>query len=366
MNPPSHDGAASSTCSSASTPLPTPPHYLVSLADGSQLCARRVVVAIGSTNIPRVPDWAQHLTPQPVPLLPGPTSNSSHATVMHQTASAAAGGMSLLGQADDTLRPGRLPRGVVLHAWDVARVFSSALQEASGLSSHPRMDSSDAHQHVAAAPGPHNAVASSGISNTFSSTGSGDGTRTMPTEPGATNQTASPEEHDSQPSSPRDVLLGPDSSASSDLDWVLPHAPTHNASLQSHLPAATPPADAPVPLCLNPSCTPLSGTRVVVVGGGLTSAQLALLAVQHGCTDVVMLLRGSLCVQQFDISARWLGRNRGGLLSDLQATAGENAQARLAALRSAGGGKGSISPEALRMLLPHVKVSCHHRHGSYV
>ncbi len=40
----------------------------------------------------------------------------------------------------------------------------------------------------------------------------------------------------------------------------------------------------------------LAGQRVVVVGGGLTAAQLAALAARHGCRDVVMLARRELKV----------------------------------------------------------------------
>jgi hypothetical protein len=36
-------------------------HYTAHLADGTTLSARRVVMAVGSTNIPRIPEWAKDL-----------------------------------------------------------------------------------------------------------------------------------------------------------------------------------------------------------------------------------------------------------------------------------------------------------------
>lgn len=67
-----------------------------------------------------------------------------------------------------------------------------------------------------------------------------------------------------------------------------------------------------------------------------------------------------LQVQQFDIGVQWLGRNRGGLLTEMDVAAGDCAKARLATLKSAGGGKGSMTPEAIKLMLPHIKVGGMH------
>jgi hypothetical protein len=63
-------GAAAATQARRVTPgapLPHVSHWLVRLASGSELLARRVVVGIGSTNIPRIPEALQHLTQWTVP-----------------------------------------------------------------------------------------------------------------------------------------------------------------------------------------------------------------------------------------------------------------------------------------------------------
>jgi hypothetical protein len=44
-------------------------------------------------------------------------------------------------------------------------------------------------------------------------------------------------------------------------------------------------------MCQLPDCPLLEGQGVVVVGGGLTAAQLALLAVRHGSRDVRIVMR---------------------------------------------------------------------------
>lgn len=69
---------------------------------------------------------------------------------------------------------------------------------------------------------------------------------------------------------------------------------------------------------------------------------------------------------------QWLGRNRAGLLKDLGRAVGDDGAARLATLRRALGGGGSMTPEVLRMLLPHMQVgltmpwAAHVRLGSQV
>ncbi|KAI0158652.1 hypothetical protein BJ166DRAFT_308498 [Pestalotiopsis sp. NC0098] len=51
-------------------------------------------------------------------------------------------------------------------------------------------------------------------------------------------------------------------------------------------------------------------TNILVVGGGLTSAQLADLALRRGVTRVWLIMRGPLKVKYFDIDLEWVGKFR--------------------------------------------------------
>ncbi|ORY64806.1 FAD binding domain-containing protein [Pseudomassariella vexata] len=51
-------------------------------------------------------------------------------------------------------------------------------------------------------------------------------------------------------------------------------------------------------------------TNVLIVGGGLTSAQLADLALRRGVTKVWLIMRGPLKVKPFDIGLEWVGKFR--------------------------------------------------------
>ncbi|KAM0245772.1 hypothetical protein ACHAQJ_010454 [Trichoderma viride] len=51
-----------------------------------------------------------------------------------------------------------------------------------------------------------------------------------------------------------------------------------------------------------------SSTNVLVIGGGLTSAQLAVLALQRGVTKIWHLMRGPLRVKHFDVDLSWMGK----------------------------------------------------------
>lgn len=50
--------------------------------------------------------------------------------------------------------------------------------------------------------------------------------------------------------------------------------------------------------------------NIVVVGGGLTSAQLTVMASKHGATKVFHLVRGRLRVKPFDVDLNWMGKFR--------------------------------------------------------
>lgn len=49
-------------------------------------------------------------------------------------------------------------------------------------------------------------------------------------------------------------------------------------------------------------------THVVVVGGGLSSAQLADMAIRTGVTKVWHLIRGDMKIKHFDVSLNWVGK----------------------------------------------------------
>ncbi|KAF3022104.1 hypothetical protein E8E14_013839 [Neopestalotiopsis sp. 37M] len=51
-------------------------------------------------------------------------------------------------------------------------------------------------------------------------------------------------------------------------------------------------------------------TNLLVVGGGLTSAQLADLAIRRGVTRVFLIMRGPLKLKYFDIGLEWVGKFR--------------------------------------------------------
>ena len=49
-------------------------------------------------------------------------------------------------------------------------------------------------------------------------------------------------------------------------------------------------------------------TNVLIVGGGLTSAQLALRAIGRGVTKVWLIMRGPLKIKHFDMTLEWVGK----------------------------------------------------------
>jgi hypothetical protein len=53
-----------------------------------------------------------------------------------------------------------------------------------------------------------------------------------------------------------------------------------------------------------------SKTNVLIVGGGLTSVQLADLAIKRGVSKVYLLMRGGLKVKYFDVDLDWVGKFR--------------------------------------------------------
>ncbi|KAI1329765.1 FAD binding domain-containing protein [Xylariaceae sp. FL0255] len=53
-----------------------------------------------------------------------------------------------------------------------------------------------------------------------------------------------------------------------------------------------------------------SETHIVVVGGGLTSAQIADVLIRKGVTHVYLIMRGPLKIKHFDIGLEWVGKFR--------------------------------------------------------
>ncbi|KAH8680774.1 FAD binding domain-containing protein [Xylariales sp. PMI_506] len=51
-------------------------------------------------------------------------------------------------------------------------------------------------------------------------------------------------------------------------------------------------------------------TNILIVGGGLTSAQLADLAVRRGVSKVWLIMRGPLKIKAFDVGLEWVGKFR--------------------------------------------------------
>lgn len=51
-------------------------------------------------------------------------------------------------------------------------------------------------------------------------------------------------------------------------------------------------------------------TCVLIVGGGLTAAQLSDLAIRKGVSEVHMITRGELKVKSFDVDLEWMGKFR--------------------------------------------------------
>lgn len=91
--------------------------------------------------------------------------------------------------------------------------------------------------------------------------------------------------------------------------------------------------------------------RVVIVGGGITSAHLAKEMVKAGSSEVTLLARSELRVRQFDIPRAWSGPSRGRLMEEFQSLDG---QERADLLRESRPG-GSIPPEVMADLDKLVK-----------
>ncbi|KAF1912460.1 hypothetical protein BDU57DRAFT_365706 [Ampelomyces quisqualis] len=100
-------------------------------------------------------------------------------------------------------------------------------------------------------------------------------------------------------------------------------------------------------------------TRMLIVGGGLTSIQLADLAIKRGVSKVWQLMRGDLKVKYFDVDLDWVGKFRN--FKQAEFWTADTDQERFEMLTQARNG-GSMTPRYRKILDAHVasgKISLH-------
>ena len=99
-----------------------------------------------------------------------------------------------------------------------------------------------------------------------------------------------------------------------------------------------------------PAAQPLGRGRLVVVGGGLSAAQLAIHACRSGWRRVLLLLRDEAPVRPFDIDEEWMGRHLSAAFSPLERDFYRaDPPARRGLLRQARPG-GSLTPASVALL----------------
>lgn len=95
-----------------------------------------------------------------------------------------------------------------------------------------------------------------------------------------------------------------------------------------------------------------ASTSLLIVGGGITSTHLALLAERAPwCKSVTMILRSRIKERQFDIDNKWMGPLRGKFLDDFWS---KSSSCKVQFLKEARKG-GSVPPELARKLLQSAK-----------
>lgn len=94
-------------------------------------------------------------------------------------------------------------------------------------------------------------------------------------------------------------------------------------------------------------------TNIVIVGGGLTSAQLADLAIRRGVTKVWLLMRGSLKVKPFDVGLEWVGKFRN--FEQAAFWTADSIEERWEKIKNARNG-GSITPPYKKILDRHIST----------
>lgn len=93
--------------------------------------------------------------------------------------------------------------------------------------------------------------------------------------------------------------------------------------------------------------------HIVVVGGGLTSAQLADLAIRRGVTKVWLLTRGPLKVKPFDVGLEWVGKFRN--FEQAAFWTADSVEERWEMIKTARNG-GSVTPPYKKVLDRHVSA----------
>ncbi|KAG9571163.1 FAD binding domain-containing protein, partial [Aureobasidium melanogenum] len=99
--------------------------------------------------------------------------------------------------------------------------------------------------------------------------------------------------------------------------------------------------------------------NIIVVGGGLTSAQLTVMASKHGARKVFHLVRGRLRVKPFDVDLNWMGKFRN--FEEASFWSADTDEERLQKIKEARGG-GSITPRYHKLLKQYIaagKVALH-------
>ncbi|OJK05220.1 hypothetical protein ASPACDRAFT_110561 [Aspergillus aculeatus ATCC 16872] len=102
-------------------------------------------------------------------------------------------------------------------------------------------------------------------------------------------------------------------------------------------------------------------THVVVVGGGLTAAQVADMAIRRGVRKVWLLMRSDMKVKHFDLTLNWMGKFKN--LEKARFWSADTDDERLAMIAAARGG-GSVTPRYQKILKQHAarsKLAIHPR-----
>ncbi|KAG2432956.1 hypothetical protein HXX76_008684 [Chlamydomonas incerta] len=302
-------------------------HCVATLSDGSRVAARRVLLAVGSTNVPRLPPFAQGWVVAAAAAGPAPSSTATATATV--TGSAAAEVGAVAGAAPAAAAVDELQQLQPNACHDQCKRPHQQLHPFKVLDESLAPPAPDADTQPAQQQTQHPAAEAQRES--------------------AAVATAEAVEAAAPPPWAGRMLHA----------WDVARSFSCRKPRQAHSDAAVSDCGAAAVATSGgtgcgsggggSSCRSLAGQRVVVVGGGLTAAQLVALAAQHGSEDVVLLVRRKLKqVKQFDVDVPWLGRMRQAHLHDFGRLPG-GAEARLAALRAAVGG-GSATPEAVAAL----------------
>ncbi|KAK4198869.1 hypothetical protein QBC40DRAFT_266364 [Triangularia verruculosa] len=92
-------------------------------------------------------------------------------------------------------------------------------------------------------------------------------------------------------------------------------------------------------------------TNILVIGGGLTSAQLSDLAIRKGVTKVWHLMRSPISIKTFDVELSWMSKYRN--LEQAYFYSADTDEERLQMVKAARGG-GSIPPRYHKKLKEHI------------